>query len=169
MAAPFISTGLKRNLDIQDDVYYLVRNLEKFDQDKAVRSGLASGINVYKAGGRIRLRKELLNNAKTKLGRNTGNLMGSFKSFVYRVKPGAMVGFRRGLGGGNHAHLVDRGTRLRPHPKTSNSGWMYNTIGKSAKNGVQFWTNTFDQDSPKAYSRLLAGVGRAVNRINSKQ
>lgn len=153
-------TGLKVELDIKNDVEYLVLNLEHFDRDKAIRSGLSSAANIYKSGGKSRLRQRLMNHAKTSLGHNTGNLMNSFKTRVYKAYPGALVGFYRGIGGGNHAHLVDRGTKRRRHPLTGTSGIMP---------ANSFWTDTHDQDSNKAVDRLMAGVERAVNRINNRQ
>lgn len=152
--------GRQIEVDARNDVLYFVRNLQDFEKDKAIRSGLASAVNVFKTGGRARLRARLINKPHTKTGRNTGNLMDSMRSFVYRIRPGAIVGFRRGLGGGNHSHLVDRGTKIRRHPLTGNSGKMP---------ANKFWTDTHDQDYPKAYNRLSIGVERAVNRINNRQ
>ncbi|MCI1681444.1 MAG: hypothetical protein LKI39_02685 [Bacteroides sp.] len=86
--------------------------------------------------------------------------MSSFKSLVYRRYPGALVGFYRGPGGGNHAHLVDRGTRKRPHPRTGTSGIMP---------GNHFWTETFEQDSGKAKDKVLIGIQGCVNRINNRR
>ena len=51
-------------------------------------------------------------------GTGRGNLINSMMARVKRNKPGSLAGFMRSrvkgdTGGGNHAHLVDRGTRDR--------------------------------------------------------
>ncbi|WP_321331890.1 hypothetical protein [uncultured Bacteroides sp.] len=152
--------GKQIEVDTRNDVLYFVRNLQDFEKDKAIRSGLASAATVFKTGGRARLRKRILDRPHTKSGKNTGNLLNSMTSFVYRIRPGAAVGFRRGENGGNHAHLVDLGTKPRRHPLTGTSGIMP---------ANKFWTDTSEQDSPKAYNKLSQGVQRAVDRINNRR
>lgn len=62
------------------------------------------------------------------------------------------------IGGGNHAHFVDRGTKKRPHPITGTSGIM------PAKH---FWTDTEAIDGPKAISKIYEGVEKTVYRIKN--
>ena len=43
----------------KDSVLYLVRNLENFEKDKAIKSGLRSAVNIFRIKGRSNLRARL--------------------------------------------------------------------------------------------------------------
>lgn len=101
----------------RENVQYLVRNLEDFEKDKAVKSGLRAASNVFRVKGRSNLRSRLLHH-----GKQTNHLMNSFTTKVKRNKLGALAGFDRP--GGNHAHLVDRGTKRRYTKDGRNRGIM---------------------------------------------
>ena len=94
----------------QENIHYLVWNLEDFEKDKAIRSGLRSAASVFMRKGKTNLRARM-----RKSGKVTGNLESSFTTRVKRRKLGALSGFTQS---GAHAHLVDMGTRKRPHPLT---------------------------------------------------
>lgn len=145
-----------RQID-RDAVNYLIRNLEGFEKDKAVKSGLGAAGNVFKVGGTSRLRQRM----KTKQG-ITGNLLRSFYVRVKKSKPGVLVGFKQGKEGGSHAHLIDRGTKERfwKTKKRKSTGRVKATY---------FWSDTEAQDYPKALDKLYAGIEKAVNRINNRQ
>lgn len=143
----------------KENIHYLIRNLEDFEKDKAVKSGLRAGASVFQRKGK--------SNLKGRLGRHsTGSLLGSFQIRVKRNKPGVLAGFRRSTRyvhyskAGNHAHLVDLGTKER---KT--------TIGKSR--GVmpanRFWTDAATTEKDKAMQKVYEGVKRCVERINERR
>ena len=132
----------------RESIVYLVHQLENFEKDKAIRSGLHDAVNVFISGGKRRL------NQRLKKGKN-GNLRNSFTPLVKRNKPGALAGFKRGKNGGNHAHLVDRGTKKRP-----NRGVMPANY---------FWHDTSYQDEDEAKQKLFEGIQRAVERINDRR
>lgn len=90
----------------RENIQYLINGLEDFEKDKAVKSGLRSAMNVFRARGKNNLRSRLLFH-----GRHTGHLMNSFTTRIKRRKLGGLAGFDRP--GGNHAHLVDMGTKRR--------------------------------------------------------
>lgn len=94
-----------RTID-RENIIYLVDQLETFEKDKAIKSGLRAAVNVFRVRGRSNLRSRLLHH-----GKQTGHLMNSFTTRVKRNKLGALAGFDRP--GGNHSHLVDAGTRAR--------------------------------------------------------
>jgi len=142
----------------RDAVNYLVRNLEDFEKDKAVRSGLSAAGNVFKSGGISRLKSRMKSGSRG----FTGNLLRSFEVKVKKSKPGVLIGFRQGVGGGSHAHLVDRGTDNR-FWKTKKRKSTGKVIGNA------FWADTEAQDFPQAMDKLYMGIEKAVNRINNRQ
>lgn len=134
-----------------DSILYLVRELEEFEKNKAIKSGLKAGGNVFKVGGRQRLKQRLKSN------NGEGKLLNSFQVRVKRNKAGVLTGFN---GGGRHSHLVDRGTKLRETKSKANRGVMPANL---------FWTDTETIDSPKAIDRIFEGVEKAVQRINDRK
>lgn len=139
----------------RDEVNYLVRRLENFEKDKAIKYGLQSAGNVFKVGGKARLRSR-------RKRKGTGNLARSFIVRVKRSKPGVLIGFRQGKGGGSHAHLVDKGTDKR-YWKTKSKKY----VGIMPAN--RFWSDTESQDSPKAMNELYNGIEKAANRITERR
>jgi hypothetical protein len=136
---------------------YLVRNLENFESDRAIKSGLKAAGNIFASGGKNRLRQRM------KCGSRgfTGNLLGSFQVRVKKSRPGVLAGFRQGKGGGSHSYLIDRGTNER--------FWDKNGKSTGRVTGNSFWSDTEAQDNPKAINKLYEGIERAVNRINNRQ
>lgn len=141
----------------RDNVNYLIRNLEDFEKDKAVRGGLSSAGSVFLSGGKSRLKSRMKSGSKGV----KGNLLRSFQVRVKKNKPGVLIGFKQGVGGGSHAHLVDKGTNERFWIKKRKS------TGRMPAN--RFWSDTEAQDYPKAMDKLYMGIEKAVNRINNRQ
>lgn len=135
-----------------DSINYLIQELEQFEKNSAIKKGLQAGGNLIQKEGKRRL--------KERIEDHTGNLRRSFKVRVKRNKAGVLIGFIRGKNGGNHAHLVDRGTKKRKHPITGTSGVMPANY---------FWTDTENIDRPKAVNEIFAGVEKAVKQINNKR
>ena len=143
----------------REAVVYLVDELEAFEKDKAIKSGLRAASGVLIRKGRSNLKQRLKGTGK-------GSLAGAFVTKVKRNKLGSLAGFRRSTKltqwskAGNHAHLVDRGTRKRPHPITGNSGIML------ANN---FWSDARVSEESNMMNALFKGVERAVQRINNRR
>lgn len=137
----------------KEDIYYLIRNLEDFEKDKAVKSGLRAAMNVFRVKGRSNLRARLLHH-----GKQTNHLMNSFTTRVKRNKLGALAGFDRP--GGNHAHLVDRGTKKRYTKSGASRGVMP---------GNNFWEDARNTEEGKAMQAVHDGIKRAVQRINDRR
>lgn len=144
-----------RQID-RDNIDYLVRNLKDFEKDKSIRKGLGDAGRVFQSGGKRRLRKSMRKSSGV-----TGNLLRSFRVRVKRSKPGVLVGFSGGKDGGNHSHLVDRGTTDR-YWKTR--GRKY--VGKMP--ATRFWSDTESQDAPQAMEKLYDGIENNVYRINNR-
>ena len=136
----------------RENIQYLVDNLEDFEKDKAIKSGLRSAVNVFRIKGRSNLRARILRH-----GKQTNHLMNSFTNRVKRNKLGALAGFDRP--GGNHAHLVDSGTKVRTTKGGANRGVMP---------ANKFWSDAKVSEESKAVSALYKGVRRAVQRINNR-
>ncbi len=137
----------------RESVQYLIRNLEDFEKNKAVKSGLRAAVNVFRVKGRSNLRTRLLHH-----GKQTNHLMNSFTTRVKRNKLGALAGFDRP--GGNHSHLVDRGTKKR-----------YTDTGKSRgiMPGNSFWGDAEKTEENRAMQTIYQGVQKAVQRINDRR
>lgn len=137
----------------RENIQYLIRNLEDFEKDKAVKSGLRAAVNVFRVKGRSNLRTRLLHH-----GKQTNHLMNSFTTRVKRNKLGALAGFNRP--GGNHSHLVDQGTKKR-----------YTNTGKSRGTmpGNRFWNDAGHTEENRAMQAIYQGVQKAVQRINERR
>ena len=137
----------------------LVSGLSQIDRDKSIKHGLAKGGKVLSKGGMRRLK------ARMKSGRqgHTGNLLSSFMVRVKRTKPGVLVGFRGGVGGGNQSHLVDFG----PTSRTRKRRGVY---GKST--GVMpanyFWDDTRKGDIDDAHRAINTGLVQFVEKVKAK-
>lgn len=140
------------DLQTQQAVEYLIRNLEKFEQNKALREGLSGAAKIFYTLGR----RNLLSSST---GIKSGALLSSITSRV-RVnrKTGepTVVGFERPRG--NLAHLVDLG-----------SGPRYTESG--AYRGIMpanyFFTAARVEGEKPATDAIIDGIQRAINRINS--
>lgn len=137
----------------KESLQYLVSNLEDFEKDKALKSGLRAAANVFRIKGRSNLRARLLRH-----GKQTNHLMNSFTTRVKRNKIGALAGFDRP--GGNHAHLVDAGTKRRYTKSGSKRGIMP---------GNKFWSDTKETEENKAMQAIYEGVQKVVQRINERR
>lgn len=136
----------------RENIQYFIYNLENFEKDKAIRSGLRSAVNVFRVKGRANLRSRILRH-----GKQTNHLMNSFTNRVKRNKLGVLSGFARP--GGNHAHLVDSGTKVRRTKGGANRGIMP---------ANRFWSDAKVSEENKAMDALYKGVQRAVQRINNR-
>lgn len=109
------------SIDVQiqglGSVLSAVSSLETMPKGRTVRRGVAQVTNLIAQEGRATLK------ARTK-GKGTGNLRRSITAKLKRGKPEGLAGFRKGSGGGNHAHLVDQGTRERRTRRGEKRGWM---------------------------------------------
>lgn len=142
-----------KTIDDQD-VKYLISHLENFEQNKAMKAGLAKAGAIFASGGKRRL-KGRIKHPKS----GTGNLSNSFVVRVKRFRAGVLSGFNHL---GKHAHLVNSGTKAR--------NWKTGSKKSTGKmKGNNFWTETKQQDGKKAIDQLYIGIGRAVERINNRR
>lgn len=139
----------------KDAILYLVDGLEDFEKDRAIRSGLAAAVGVFKTKGRSNLRNWMGQHGHP--NGVTGNLLASFKNRVKKSKPGALAGFEWPKGA--HVWLVDQGTGRR-QTKTHDTGVMP---------ASHFWEDARRSEESKAMQRLYSGIEKAVQRINERR
>lgn len=138
------------DVDVQRAVEYLVSELDKVDRKPVVRKGLMDAAKIFQARGKI--------NLAARTTPFTGNLRSSFKTnFNPRYWASSWAGFYRPTG--NHAHLVDLGTKQRFTKKGLNRGKMPATF---------FWTDARISEEKLASQAVYDGVNEAIQRIQSR-
>lgn len=131
-----------------------VKGLNEIDGNRAILNSFSKGIQKITREGRA--------NILSKGHKQSGNLLKSVK--IKRVKKWMSVygGFRKGKGGGNHAHLIDRGTAKRATKKGQNRG----TVMKGGPyTGTRFWTKPVEKNGPRIIDNALTVIYKEVNRI----
>lgn len=121
------------------------------EKDKAINSGLRKASTIIKRYGRTSFRA----NHKSK----TGNLIRALGTLIKRKRIGSLTGFRRGVKGGNHAHLIDSGTERR----YTKRGYYRGKV-----TGSNFWRKAVVQSETQAVNALYDGIDAAVNKILTK-
>lgn len=100
----------------------------------------------------------------TRNKKKTGNLYKSFTSQFKKKNTGILIGFKRGAGLGNHAHLIDRGTTDRYTKRGYYRGKISgNDRGKTG--ATYFWTDVVQAKGNEAMDRIMDAVYDAVNQI----
>ena len=138
-------------------VYALVDELKGVDQNRAIRSGMIQGAKVFTRLGRKNLR--------ARNDEHTGNLLQSMRWKSARNSLAVYAGFERSYkfealkGVGNHAHLVDRGTKDRYTKKGYYRGKMPASY---------FWTDTRNEGGGEAMRHIERGIRNMVDSLKSK-
>lgn len=138
-------------------IKHAISQLADIDKDRAVRAGLGEAGTVFRTGGLKRLKSRLGTSTQETKKRAPGNLIKSLTKRVKKRKPGVLVGFASPIG--NHAHLVDMGTKDRYTKKGKYSGKMP---------ANRFFADTKSQDEGKAFQKLNEGIQRAITRIQNR-
>lgn len=147
--------------NIQDAANYLIRHLQGFEQNRALKTGLVEASKIFAAKGRMNLASRIGRNIKHK-SRSTGELLRSithaYRSSRRKGQSGtAVAGF---LAGGQHSHLVDSGTKPRYHKSGHYTGIMP---------ANRFWWDAREQEASKAQEVLYDSISRAVDEINARR
>ena len=138
-------------------VYALVDELKGVDRNRAIRSGMIQGAKVFTRLGRKNLR--------ARNDEHTGNLLQSMRWKSARNSLAVYAGFERSYkfealkGVGNHAHLVDRGTKDRYTKKGYYRGKMPASY---------FWTDTRNEGGGEAMRHIERGMRNMVDSLKSK-
>ena len=157
----------------EEDIKYLQGILAGFgeiDGSKAIMASLSKGIAKIIRKGK--------SNLAASNGEKRGNLKKSFRKKQVRKWVSAYGGFRRGKGGGNHAHLIDRGTdeRFTKEPYTDKLGRTYpkgmkrGSISKNNPNhGTKFWTRAVEGTGPSAMEHTMNVIEKELVKIINKK
>ena len=138
-------------------VYALVDELKGVDRNRAIRSGMIQGAKVFTRLGRKNLR--------ARNDEHTGNLLQSMRWKSARNSLAVYAGFERSYkfqalkGVGNHAHLVDRGTKDRYTKKGHYRGKMPASY---------FWTDTRNEGGGEAMRHIERGIRNMVDGLKSR-
>lgn len=146
----------------EEDIKYLQGVLAGFgeiDGSKAIMASLSKGIAKIIRKGK--------SNLAASNGVKTGNLKSSFRKKQVKKWVSAYGGFRRGKGGGNHAHLIDRGTDERWQKKT---GRYTGSISRNNPNhGTKFWTRAVEGTGPGAMEHTMNVIEKELVKIINKK
>lgn len=129
---------------------YLVRSLDTFDRQKAIKEGMLRAARVFSRRGRSNLRSRLKGTSKK------GNLLRAFGVVYKRQYIMSLAGY---TGRGRHAHLVDLGTRRRTTKSGKNRGVMPANY---------FWSDARRSEERPAMQEILRGIESAIQRIQSR-
>lgn len=129
-----------------------MERLAAFSRSRKLRAALAEAADLVADTARDNLGQRLK-------GTGRGNLMRSIDARVKRRKAGALAGFvrssRYAMTGGNHAHLVDLGTRQRP--------------GRGAMPANYFWTDAVAATYGRAMKLVQDGAKAAMDEAMLRQ
>ena len=135
-------------------MYALVDELKNVDKNKALKSGMIQGAKVFTRLGR--------KNLMSRNDEHTGNLLQSMRWKAARQSVSVYAGFERSYkfqalkGVGNHAHLVDRGTKKRYTKKGFYRGIMPASY---------FWTDTRNEGGGEALRHIEIGIRKMVENL----
>lgn len=119
--------------------------------NKAVMTALSKGMEVIVKKG-----KSNLHNVKK------GNLKKSLRRKQVKKWSAVYGGFKRGKDGGNHAHLIDRGTDMRYTKKHQYRGTVFKN---GPYTGNRFWTNAVLSEAPKAMVKTMEVINQELGKI----
>lgn len=136
--------------------------LTEVEQQAVINSALKDGSKLLTESGKQKLVATILHPEQSK-----GRLYQSMGVKVLKAKknkgPVGYSGFKRSTkkekGGGNAAHLVDRGTAERYTKK----GYYRGKV-----KGSLFWTSTVESQGQKALEILMNGINEALNKLWDK-
>lgn len=140
-----------------EKMYALVNELKDVDRNKAIKSGMIQGAKVF-----VRIGKK---NLRARNKEHTGNLLQSMRWKSARRSQSVYAGFERSYkfqalrGVGNHAHLIDRGTKERFTKKGYRRGIMPASY---------FWTDSKNEGGGEAMRHIETGIRNMVNNLKAK-
>lgn len=136
----------------------VVQEMGEIDGSKAVMNSLSRGMALITRQGKA--------NLDTSNHQKTGNLKRSIRRKQVKKWVSVYGGFKKGKGGGNHAHLVDRGTDERWTKKGAYRG----SVSKGSPNtGSMFWTRAVESKGPQAMEKTMNVIYNEMNKIIRKK
>lgn len=147
--------SIEVDIQTRQAVEYLVRELPRFQQDKAIKEGLGQAAKIFEALGRANL-------AGRFLGYQTGKTLRSFATKVSVVRRGGAPMAAAGLRWpeGYKAHWLDRGTGPRYTKSGAYRGFLIPN---------NFFQDAREEGERPAMDAIIDGVRQAVARLNSRR
>ena len=136
----------------------ITRGFGTIDGNKAILNSLSKGIQRVTQEGR----KNLISSGNKK----TGNLLKSIRKKQVKKWMSVYGGFRKGKGGGNNAHLIDRGTKKRKTSAGYNRGSVFK---KGPYTGTRFWTNAVLRRGPEIMNTAISVIYNEIAKIIRKK
>lgn len=148
---------IKVDLQTQEAIEYLVRELPVLMKHKAIQEGVGNAAKIFESLGRSNLSHSIMGH-----GKQTGETMRSLTSKVTSARkrgsaPYSAAGFRRKIGW--RAHLIDRGTGPRYTKTGAYRGFIIPTY---------FYEKARIEGEKPAMDVIIDGVQRAVARLSNR-
>ena len=141
-----------------------LEELSEIEQSTILKQGFKQGSSMLLTAGKSSF---LAKNKK-----KTGNLYRAFTDKLNKKKKGIVgtyVGFKRGAGKGNHAHLINYPTQHRFTKKGYYRGKIdqagVGSRGRKKTGATYFWSDVVDNRGPVAMQRVIDAIYRALNAI----
>lgn len=144
------------DLETRQAIEYVIKGLQTFEQNKAIREGLNSAVKIFKDLGRANLASRIMGH-----GEQTGDTLRSFAtraSGSRRRSLTSAAGLRRPLGYRGHWH--DRGTVARYTKAGAYRGIMPSS---------GFMEDARIEGERPALDAIFDGIQEAIARINSRR
>lgn len=136
--------------------------LSDIEKNYIVTRGLKGGGEVLLVAGKASF---LEKNKKV-----SGNLYRSFTTNFKKKRTGILVGFKRGKGLGNHAHLINYPTTHRFTKKGYYRGKIdqagIGSRGRQKTGATYFWSSVVQSRGNEAMRRITDAIYRAIEAIN---
>ena len=149
----------------KEEFNHIMENFKTVDKDEEIVRTLLQGKRELEATGKsLLVKRERFKYSGSVPGYRTGHLYNSLTGNTTYTKNSISLyaGFKRGKGGGNHAHLIDRGTVLRYTRK----GHYRGSVSAGHPNfGNMFWTVTVRRLGPKIQNNLSNAIHNAFQRM----
>ena len=153
---------------VKDTDYIKIKGaLEKLsdvEQSTVLKQGFKQGSNMLLVAGKASF---LAKNKK-----KTGNLYRAFTDKLNKKKKGIVgtyVGFKRGAGKGNHAHLINYPTQHRFTKKGYYRGKIdqagVGSRGRKKTGATYFWSSVVETKGDDAMKRVTDSIYRYLNAI----
>lgn len=147
--------SIEVDIQTRQAVEYLVRELPRVGQDKAIKEGLREGAKIFEAIGRA--------NFAMRITSRTGETMRSFATRLAnwrgnRNEPYSVAGLR--WPEGYKAHWLDLGTEKRYTRKGKYTGYLKPS---------NFFQDAREEGERPAMDAIIDGVRQAVARLNSRR
>lgn len=144
-----------------------LEEMSEIERNVVVKGGFKQGGDILLVAGKA----SFLEKNKKK----SGNLYRAFTKNLKTKKKntsGILVGFKRGKGKGNHAHLINYPTNHRFTKKGYYRGKIdksgIGSRGRQKTGATYFWSSVVEAQGSKAMEKVTQAIYRAIEAINGR-